>query len=231
MRQPLTVALLLAKLRCMQLAYGINSGGWAEVGDIDGLGDRRLYVRLLPDERGRFSVRELFVTGDEPLSGALLRSLPIEHIEAVVNSMPAEDLGDPYAQPAVQLAVLASFYADTFTDRALDKARRDFNWVVFQYASQFDQIKDVKPVAVKPRNISARPPEEPSPLYRPDGHFLSDEFLDHVAASYRWANHIGRDPAPFLANQANVPERTIHGWIQRARKRGRMPAGQRGKRG
>jgi hypothetical protein len=81
--------------------------------------------------------------------------------------------------------------------------------------------------------LRGRPPGEPPsseprhPLKRPDGSD-PERFYAEVAAAYRSAAVESKKPAAVLANEAGVPVTTVHRWIREARRRGSLPAGQRG---
>lgn len=73
--------------------------------------DTPLYLRLRPGERGRWHVSELYFDGQgRPLTGAMLRRVPLAQIEAFVQ----EDRDDLAAlvegdrRPAVDLSALAA---------------------------------------------------------------------------------------------------------------------------
>jgi hypothetical protein len=66
------------------------------------------------------------------------------------------------------------------------------------------------------------------PLTRPTGRD-TDEFYRRVAAAYTETIRRTRSVAPELAAEANVPVRTVHGWIREARRRGFLPPGKQGR--
>lgn len=65
-------------------------------------------------------------------------------------------------------------------------------------------------------------------LTRPDG-TDPDSFYALVAAAYREYAPQTRAPALKIAEEAGVPVGTVRGWIREARRRGKLPAGTRGK--
>lgn len=63
-------------------------------------------------------------------------------------------------------------------------------------------------------------------LGRPDG---TDAFYQQVARAYRQYAEESRAPAAAIADEAEVPVRTVHRWIAEARRRGHLPEGRRGR--
>jgi hypothetical protein len=64
-------------------------------------------------------------------------------------------------------------------------------------------------------------------LGRPNGRD-PDSFYRLVATVHAEAVSHGLPPAPTLASEAQVPVRTVHGWIREARRRGFLPPTRRG---
>jgi hypothetical protein len=58
---------------------------------------------------------------------------------------------------------------------------------------------------------------------------VDDDFLESVAAHYlAFVANGGRDFAPYAAGLLHVSNRTVHGWVRKARERGYLPPGRRG---
>jgi hypothetical protein len=67
------------------------------------------------------------------------------------------------------------------------------------------------------------------PVRRPSTSPYPDSFYAAVAKAYREFMASDRAPAARLAEEAEVPVRTVHTWVQEARRRGHLPKGQQGK--
>ncbi|MEH0584454.1 hypothetical protein QA942_10225 [Streptomyces sp. B21-106] len=67
-------------------------------------------------------------------------------------------------------------------------------------------------------------------LQPPEGR-LTDDFLQDVAAAYRWYTEAKQPPAPAIAEQTSVPVRRVHRWVSDARKRGFLPLARPGRAG
>lgn len=67
---------------------------------------------------------------------------------------------------------------------------------------------------------------------RPEGGRLTDEFLENLAAVYKYLVARGEDaPARLIGDGAGVPVPTVHRWVARARERGFLPPAVRGRAG
>jgi hypothetical protein len=195
----------------MRVHYG--NGGWVRVDEDDEL-PGPLYLRLAPDERGRWATRELYFEGEwRPLVAADLRELPLAAIEASVET---SKLAQNHGVVAPNLSLLASFFQTTFGTQAR-------HWVAESFRAQ---VAGKQPKRPKPAK-RARPVRVPA-LRRPEG-AITDDFLSHVSAAYLQALQDGLSPGKALAEQADVPLRTVHRWVYTARQRGIMPAGRRGR--
>mgnify|MGYP000947187112 CR=1 FL=1 len=76
--------------------------------------------------------------------------------------------------------------------------------------------------------VYATSDETREPLKRPTGQ-EPDEFYRRVAEAYTEVIRQTRAVAPVLAEEADVPVRTVHGWIRESRRRGFLPPGKRGR--
>jgi hypothetical protein len=83
--------------------------------------------------------------------------------------------------------------------------------------------------AGKDAAATARPARR-KPLGRPDGS-NPDDFYARVAERYRELVKETRAPAPILARESQTTVAAAHRWIREARRRGFLPAGQKGKSG
>jgi hypothetical protein len=80
--------------------------------------------------------------------------------------------------------------------------------------------------AGRPRRIPLRLPPRPAHGRYPD------DFYAHVARAYRLCLEWGDPPAQRIADENDVPARTVHGWFVEARRRGLLePAGRQGRAG
>jgi len=195
----------------MRIEYG--NGGWIRVTGEDLPGS--LYLRLRPDERGRWTTRELYLEGEwRSLVAGDLRELPLTGIEAAVDP---DKLASNVDTVAPDLSILAAFFATTFGTQAK-------HWVAESFRAQADPSRGAK----RPHRKSLRAPRRPRRLQRPDG-AITTEYLEHVSAAYTQAVLEGDSPAKALAEQAGVPIRTVHRWVYLARLRGVMQPGRPGR--
>jgi len=199
----------------MQISYG--NGGWVKVDDVDVPGS--LYVRLAPDDTGRWRVRELYMEGEAPLSEELLRRMPLHLIETLAQERP-EDLARRAELPAPDIGLLASHYASAWGPAVN-------HWVALSVRAQLSDSGVERPR--RPRRRPAGRPARPQrePLAPPSR--LDDEFLSRVATAYREVAAAGEWPAPALADEAGVSRATVRRWVLEARKRGHLPPGSQGK--
>lgn len=205
-------------LTLVRITFG--NAGWIRV---DGLGapGLLLYLRLQKDERGRWRTTELYVegVGGGVVSAELLRTLPLAAIEAA--ALEGDDmLAARRHNPGPQLGLLASHFATGWSPTTK-------HWIADAYWSQVPGSG----VAQPPRGaIRPIPAERPLPaLARDIGAPITDAFLRQVAEVYARAAAEGRNPAPAIAEAAQVSPRTVHKWIATARRRGIMPPGQQGR--
>lgn len=214
---------------------GIGAGGWVRLDD-DAL-PGPLYARLAPNDRGRWTVRELYLDGaGATLTPDLLRRLPVALVESWANREGAA-LADRLDEvTAVDLATMASAYSTAFG--SVEQVRR--NWLAMAYAVNLPD--DMR--AAAGLDDLERPRKAPGPRRRrldgtyrltegpgPDG--LTDDFLATVARAYAAA--LARGERPNAAIEADLaaagrpyPRRTVERWVYEARRRGIMPRGRKG---
>jgi len=229
----------------MRISYG--NGGWVRV---DGIGlPGPLYVRLAPDEQGRWRAVEIYVDGDDkPLSTAVLRQVRLDLLEAAVPEY--ENMRKRSGVPGPDLRRLAGHYGTTWGMAAYDGRHCDTcggpikggsahsqagrivalqNWVAESWFAQLpDSGVRQAPMPRPPRSLDAEFEELPA-IEPPAGRRMTDEFLHTVARAYAIAALKGLPPAPTIAAQAGVSSRAVHKWIYTARKRGIMSPGTRGR--
>jgi hypothetical protein len=200
------------------MGFSFGNGGWVKVDSPDRPGP--LYVRLSPHPAdGRWVVTELYLDGGgHPITGAMLRKLPISYIEGALqdDDEARQHLADRSKVVSPDLSTAASYYATTVGSRAT-------GWVADMLRSQVAGSVRRQPG----RQLGRR---KVPPLQRPqDG--LTDDFLRHVARNYAAAVRRGDAPALALAAQADVPAQTVRRWVYLARQRGIMPPGRQGRAG
>jgi hypothetical protein len=210
-------------------SFGIGRNGWVRFESAD---CPPTYLRFLPNELGRWTLRELVVDASESaaITPATLDRLPLAQIEFNVNQHAAlidQDLGSPapVGGPVTgsNVVVLASHFSTTFAKL------QPSNWVAL--AQQGKPVPKAKP----PRGGRVRLDTEYRLTELPDGR-LTDEFLTKVARAYGAA--MARREAPIRAMTADLRaatggdyRRSIERWVYQARQRGIMPAGKKGARG
>ena len=159
-----------------------------------GSGAPRFLVRTTR-ARGR---REIDSVVAEQVDPHLLRQMPVSRIEFLLSSL----IDRESEIPERGKDGLITTEADPLTREISSVWRRIQKQDVAQRPSTFDPGR--------------------APLRRPDGSG-SDEFYRNVAAAYMAAMRHTRAVAPVLAAEADVPVRTVHGWIAEARRRGFLP--------
>lgn len=221
----------------MELHYG--HGGWVRVTDDALPGD--LYLRLAPDERGRWRTADFYLHGAwRPVVAADLRELDLSGIEeAILGDLDVLEREAGIHGP--DLETLAASFATSYGSgvyggrhceecaaplrgvSARTPERWSGDWVALSWFAQYDGNPIRRP-KIEPTDRHHWAPGAVPRLQRPVGG-LTDEFLEHVASAYRQAVLEGKHPAPELARQvgSGTSARTIHKWVSIARQRGIMP--------
>jgi len=190
-------------------------GGWVRLDAPSGLPNGfkgHVYVHLKPwaPLGGRLLVARVVVSGAVPISARTLRQVPIADVEALAANPEVEHvLRQPFSTPLPTVESLGRHFEETKNDYP------DYEWVPF--------------VGTTPMVFTDVPVVE-GPVKAPKGR-ITEEFLNTVAAAYARATAEGVAPGPAIAKQADVPVRTVHGWIAQARKRGILPPARRGRAG
>jgi hypothetical protein len=225
---------------------------------VDGIGlPGPLYARFTFDPAGRARASEIYIDGDDqPLSGAVLRQVRLDLIEAAVLEDGAR-LRERSRTPGPDLRRLAAHFATSWGSVTYDGRRCDRcggpvkggawrhregrmeamqNWVAESSLAQLpDDAFPQPPARIKqvPMPSKPKPPPEDAEEYPaiepPAGSPMTDDFLRDVARAYAIAARKGVPPAPSIAKVAGVTDRAVHKWIYTARKRGIMPPGTRGR--
>jgi hypothetical protein len=196
------------------------------------------YLRFMPDERGRYLLRELVLDseGGAPVTTAAVQRLPLAQVEAFVNGDAAtravldarRALVAPVGGPAdgSNVAVLASHYATTY-----GRTDPTTNWCAAAQAATYDDA----PRKVRRRAAPAAPRAEIDRDYHLDGPPGADgltlNFLTRVARAYVAALARGEAPNQTIARDVTTSPRTVERWVYVARQRGIMPPGRKGARG
>lgn len=150
---------------------------------------------------GRQAIFELVVLGDR-LGAADLRAIPWARLEAKAAADPApfEHYFEEHPEVERQPPVLT-----------------------------LDNVRDTLALLAD-ADTEEPAPSGRAPLRRPSSNPYPPAFYEAVAAAYReYVTSDPRAPAARVAEEAGVPVRTVHTWIQQARRRGFLPKGRRGK--
>jgi hypothetical protein len=223
------------------MMFVIGLGGWVRF-TLDDPAGLLVYVRVHPNSKGRFVIREMYVDASEQprgfaLSGPDLEAIPIDRFEAILNASKdrayVEDSLESLSG-GVQLDVLASYFAHHHDTADDGPGRRNVaeSWVAAAYAASIPEHPYVKPVPKASIRASAAPRRRPESTYRlkhgPGEDGLTDDFLTRVTRAYASAVARGEAPNRSIADQVGVPLKTAQRWVYTARQRGFMPAGRRG---
>jgi hypothetical protein len=197
-------------LDAWQVEWG--NGGWVRVTS-DTFGGW-LYLRIRLDQ-GRPVPAELYYDGRAgEVAAKLLRELPLANIVAFACDGDMDKLDRSLRRPGADLSLLASHFKTDF-------GRGTRHWVADSMRAQIggSDVPQAKEGSAPPPLVELEPP---APLRAPE-YGLTDAFLRSVAENYAWAVRRRRRPAPTLAEMAGVSDRTVHGWVSKARQRGIMP--------
>jgi hypothetical protein len=111
-----------------------------------------------------------------------------------------------------------------------------FNWLLGPRNEQSEPLRSLsRQIAEAFGSADPEPdwrcPGPPRPtLTRPDGS-NPEGHAEAVAAAYKEFALAGPHPALAIAREAGVPVNTARGWIQEARRRGKLPQGRKGRAG
>ena len=210
------------------ITYSALPQGWVRFAASDWPGV--LYLRLEPNEDGRWSTREVYIDGEgAALTPGMLRQLNFSQLEAMANDE-AEALADRYDQASAgDLSTLASYIGASFGPQADPSV----DWVASNYFASFtpQTRAGTEHAALKPSKRKRHRTSEGEVdvwLQRGPEKGVTDEFLREVAAAYYGALRRRERPLQSLAKQVHVSHRTVEGWVKRARDRGIMPPARKG---
>jgi hypothetical protein len=222
---------------------------------VQGAGTGDTYVRVMPDGSGRLRVREIYLDADEPITGALLRELPLSDVEALANGPMAELVTLGLRLPGGErLSILASHLGTQYgRDRSrlvdgqvvrgthADRAARD--WIAASwFASLGDGAREERGLAGMgvPVKRKRKRSQQIDDQYRltamPEGGRLDDDFMARLARAYMAAVARGEAPNVTIARDVGFPVRderqqgvrTVQSWVYQARKRGFLPPARKG---
>jgi hypothetical protein len=218
------------------MRFSISKGGWTRLVTSAAV----IYLRFLPNETGRWVVREIFVDGNDgegSITAATLRELPLSELEAAINGDPELirvltahlDTFSPASGPEdgpSNVAVLCSF----FSAAGGPTTGEELNWVQMASMARRGESPTIKRRVYSDNAKRVALDDEFRLTECPDA--LTDEFLQRLARAYRAAVVRGEAPNVAIAEGTGAPVRTVQRWVYEARKRGIMPpARARGARG
>lgn len=157
---------------------------------------------------GQWMITDLYVHGAE-ITATMLQRLPVNQLSLIMNLSAGWDPGT-IADVAAMHSGQHIMLPDPGTEPTLAMLRQ-----------QAEGAPERLPVPAD----SGRPR-----LRRPDG-TDPDGFSALVGAAYREYAPQSRSPAIKIAEEAGVPVGTVRSWIREARRRGKLPPGQKGKAG
>lgn len=184
----------------------VSSDGWVTR---PGPENTRVHMRIGRNESGQFVVTDVFVHG-EHVTAAVLRGIQPSRVESIARLGDDErEQANAHGKPVtltVPLLLADAAYRGPDDSITLAELRR-------------------RSVGLETEEENDRPR-----LGRPDGS-EPNVFYASVAAAYRDYAKTTKAAAARIAEEADVPVSTAHRWVREARRRGFLPAGQRGKTG
>jgi hypothetical protein len=167
-----------------------------------------VYLRVAyigDDGKLRPSIRTAIMESSQPISARSWRSVPLDLLDLLLDAEWAPNVYEVLTQAAE---------ADPVSDLSAYFDRT---------AKQYSHIGMVIPTdTVIDGDFE---------LVRDPGGRITDEFLQNLAAMYRWMVASGDAPAPAIADSADVPVSRVHRWVAQARRRGFLPPAIKGKAG
>lgn len=158
-------------------------------------------------------VTDVYVHAPE-ITTTLLREIPLGQLGLTLNLMNAPDagpMGDPFT--------VAEVFEEDFGQRVLIDPEHEPELATLR------ELAEDAPTELPTPRAESRPR-----LTRPDGSD-PDGFYALVGSAYREYALQTRSPAVEIAKEAGVPVATARTWVREARRRGKLPAGTRGKAG
>lgn len=222
----------------MERDIAVGNGGWLRVTSSDNSVEplvpsgTTVYARVEPDESGRLQIGDVLVSGVDGgrVTGTMWRNVKLGAIEKIANRPEwAVVIRARLLVPGPPLAHAASFFTSSYRS-TVD------HWAASMLNSQEPGSRAEWPEPTS--RLSGGWPVDDSTCDHdlsgvvPTPNTGSDEFLAAVGDTYRTLVDHGIDPAPRM-REANGIERvsTVHYWIRRARERGLIARGRRGRAG
>lgn len=189
--------------------FEYRPGGWVRARNQTGI---TVFFRVVyigdDDGKRRPSIRTAIMDSPQPISARSWRTAPFAEAEMFLDAEWAPNVYEVLTQPADADAVgdLGAYF-----DRTADKYR------------------NIEGIALTDTIIGGA---ENFEMVRDPGGRITDEFLQNLAAMYRWAGPPRSSaPAVVIAESADVPVTRVHRWVAQARKRGFLPPAIKGKAG
>ena len=176
---------------------GEKPSRWAQVGIDDDDGNRLppLLVRAAEGPSGVMIDRVMITLGEDRDLQAF-RDIPVRRLEILLGDLKES--------------------IESGTEFRIDLGEED------PLTRTIDQVTSFIPSGDAQRVFKGGEKRTRSPLTRP-GRAGDDDFYRRVSDAYLEAMMTTRAVAPVLAAEADVPVRTVHGWIREARRRGFLP--------
>lgn len=166
-------------------------------------------VHMRATERdSRWFVTDVYVHGPQ-VTATMLVEVPVSQVDLLMNLAAGWD---------------SSTIAETWKARgqaAEDEWPENAEPTLAELRERARGALDRLPAVQRPERVK---------LTRPDGSD-PDGFAERVAAAYIQYALVSRAPAVEIAAEADVPVATARSWIREARRRGKLPAGRKGKAG
>lgn len=203
----------------------IGNGGWLcyRASDLD----EPIFVRVRKAEDGRFEMCDLYIPFESPADARRLRDIAerAATVETFANDPEWRDsLEARLDLPAPDLRTAAAHYATTFGKPA-------DHWVWRMFASQIEGSDE--PQAPRPRwkPRPSKPEPQDFTFALPEERPYPDEFYKRIGALYAKAAVRSDRPAADLAEANDVPVKTVHRWVAKARELGFLAPGRKGRAG
>ena len=166
------------------------------------------HLRIAQRGDGRWIVNGVYVHSPEITATALQR-VPISHVDLVMNLLPGMDL------ERLELVTKYGGYGYPILDDPPEPTLAELRREAAGAPAEFRLLE---------------PAGERARLTRPDGSD-PDGFYAQVARAYIEYAPQTRAPAVAIASEAEVPVATARSWVRESRRRGKLPAGRKGKAG
>lgn len=188
-----------------------------------------MHIKVTAVDYDRWVITDVYVHG-QSLSATDLQAVPLTQLELVMNLLGY--WGDAPGAGKTRPPADAFMDGDVIADFVNDLAAKAGYGATAMYVGEEDEeptLADLREHAADaPEELLKSPAAERPRLTRPDG-TDPDGFAEKVAAAYREYAIQTRAPAVEIAKEAGVPVGTVRGWIREARRRGKLPHGQKGK--